>query len=198
MPLPHFTQLQSTNVNFEPVYNNLFEITFILPTLLQAEGRDPILLMENATSVDLPVGPTIGTAEQKFKFMGRKFLKFVDDTTTEFNIKFNVNQDENGSIFNYNTLKSWYDKAWDHTTGATMYKRDLVGTVIVNQHDKQGFIIRRITFHNCQMSEITNFSSLDWGSGDIQDVSAKWIADYWTEEKIDNDFEFNVGNILEE
>ena len=198
MPLPHFTQLQSTNVNFEPVYNNLFEITFILPTLLQAEGRDPILLLENATSVTLPVGPTIGEQKQKFKFMDRAYLTFVDTTTANVGIKFNANVDENGSIFNYNTLKSWYDKAWDHTTGATMYKRDLVGTIIVNQHDKQGFIIRRVTFHNCQMKEITDFDGLDWSSTDIQSITANWIADYWTEEKIDNDFEFQVGNILEE
>ena len=42
MPLPHFTQLQMTGSPGghgtqpqEPVYMNLFEITFVLPTILQ-------------------------------------------------------------------------------------------------------------------------------------------------------------------
>ena len=60
MPLPHFTQLLVTGSPGgpgtkpqEPVYLNLFEITFILPTILQAQGRDPILMLQQANSVTL-------------------------------------------------------------------------------------------------------------------------------------------------
>jgi hypothetical protein len=54
MPLPHFTQLQGVGspggpgtLPDEVVYTNLFEVTFILPVILQAQGRDPILLLQN-------------------------------------------------------------------------------------------------------------------------------------------------------
>ena len=55
MPLPHFTQLLNTGspggpgtLPDEVVYTNLFEITFVLPVILQAQGRNPILLLQNA------------------------------------------------------------------------------------------------------------------------------------------------------
>ena len=60
MPLPHYTQLEMTGSPGgpgtqpqEPVYMNLFEITFILPVILQAQGRDPILLLQQAKKFDM-------------------------------------------------------------------------------------------------------------------------------------------------
>jgi hypothetical protein len=65
----------------EPVYKNLFEITFILPTILQAQGRDPIMLLQQATSVNLDLTPDIPTAEQKFKYSSRMFVGTPDTTS---------------------------------------------------------------------------------------------------------------------
>jgi len=49
MPLPHFTNISNVGSPGgpgtspeEPVYTNLFEITFVLPTLLQAQGRNTL------------------------------------------------------------------------------------------------------------------------------------------------------------
>ena len=60
MPLPHFTRLITTGSPGGPgtkpqevVYMNLFEVTFVLPTILQAQGRDPILMLQNALKIDL-------------------------------------------------------------------------------------------------------------------------------------------------
>jgi len=197
MPLPHFTQLQSTNVNFEPVYPSLFEITFVLPTLLQEEGRDPLVMLENATNVTLPLTPDITPTEQRFKFSTRRYLTLPESTHMDFDINFNLNVNEDGAVFIWNTLKSWYDKVWNSQNGSTMYKRDLVGTVVVNQHDKKGFVIRRVTYQNAQLMGIGEIA-LDWTNNTsiVEPVQVNFTADYWTDEYIDNDFEITPDNIL--
>jgi hypothetical protein len=192
MPLPHFSNLQTTSTFNEPVYPSLYEVVFILPTLLQ--GRDDIVLLENATKVgglDLQPDITADTS-QRFKHSNRAYLTLPDDTTKAFDIEFNVNQNGQGSIFVWNTLKAWYDLAWNSQDGTTHYKADLTGSVIVNQHDKKGFVIRRVTLHNAQLLGVGDpgTNELDWSSNTsiVSSVSAKFISDYWTDEYIDDQF----------
>jgi hypothetical protein len=171
----------------EPVYLNLFEITFILPTILQAQGRDPLLLLEQAVSVNLDLTKDIEIKDQRFKYSTRAFVTMPTMTHIEFDIKFNVNVNEKGSMETWNTLKAWYDLVWNSQNGRLHYKSDIIGTIIVNQHDKKGVVLRRVTFQNCQMKGVDTFS-LDWGSTEILQVSAKFVADYWIDEYIDGNF----------
>lgn len=196
MPLPHFTQLQMTGSPGgpgtnpeEPVYLNLFEITFILPTILQAQGRDPIMMLQQANKVTLALTEAIGVATQKFKYSTRAFMQTPEKTHVEFDITFNVNVDQNGSMTVWNTLKAWYDTVWNSQNGSLNYKSDIIGTIIVNQHDKKGVVLRRVTFQNCQIKNIAGYD-LSWANaGDIlADVSAGFVADYWVDEYIDGNF----------
>jgi hypothetical protein len=173
------------------VYKNLFEITFVLPTILQAQGRDPVLLLQQATSVSLAaLTPEIATSKQRFKYSERAFLNAGPAATTaDVSIKFNVNVNNQGSMETWNALKAWYDLAWNSQNGYLHYKADTIGTIIVNQHDKKGLVLRRVTFQNCQLQSLSDFGSLAWAQGgDIDDVSVKWISDYWVDEYIDNNF----------
>jgi hypothetical protein len=196
MPLPHFTQLRSTNTNFEPVYPSLFEITFILPAILQAQGRDPIMMLENATNIDFPVTPDITAVSQRFKYTTRVYLTPPEKTDTEFSIKFNLNVNESGSIFVWNTLKAWYDLVWNSQNGSVSYKRDIIGTIIANQHDKKGFVIRRVTYQNVQINKLAQFS-LDWTKNTeiMEPIESGFVSDYWIDEYIDNSFQFNPPSI---
>ncbi len=196
MPLPHFTQLQMTGSPGgpgtnpeEPVYLNLFEITFILPTILQAQGRDPIMMLQQANKVSLNLTEAIGVATQKFKYSTRAFMQTPEKTHVEFDITFNVNVDQNGSMTIWNTLKAWYDLVWNSQNGSLNYKADIIGTIIVNQHDKKGVVLRRVTFQNCQIKNIGGYDVSWSGAGDIlSDVSAGFVADYWIDEYIDGNF----------
>ncbi len=195
-PLPHFTQLQMTGSPGgpgtnpeEPVYLNLFEITFILPTILQAQGRDPIMMLQQANKVSLNLTEAIGVATQKFKYSTRAFMQTPEKTHVEFDITFNVNVDQNGSMTIWNTLKAWYDLVWNSQNGSLNYKSDIIGTIIVNQHDKKGVVLRRVTFQNCQIKNIGGYDVSWSGAGDIlSDVSAGFVADYWIDEYIDGNF----------
>lgn len=195
MPLPHFTNI--TNVGSpggpgtkpeEPVYLNLFEITFILPVILQAQGRNPLLLLENATNINLDLTKPIETVTQRFKYSTRAFMKAGPaQTHVEFDINFQISVNDGGAMENWNTLRSWYDLVWNSQTGYLHYKSDIIGTVIVNQHDKKGFVLRRVTFQNAQIKGVSG-ADLKWDGGDIWSVKADFVADYWIDEYIDNNF----------
>jgi len=197
MPLPHFTQLQMTGSPGgpgtqpqEPVYLNLFEITFVLPTILQAQGRDPVLLLQQAKKIDLGItNKDIAVSEQRFKYSTRAFLNAGPDKShVEFEIPFNVNVNNQGSMETWNTLRSWYDLVWNSQNGYLHYKADIIGTIIVNQHDKKGLVLRRVTFQNCQIISVSS-PSMDWsGQGIWEEALAKFVADYWIDEYIDNGF----------
>ena len=194
MPLPHYTQLEMTGSPGgpgtkpqEPVFLNLFECTFVLPTILSAQKRDASLLLQQATNVTLDLTPAIETAKQRFKYSTRVFMKTPDHTDAEFNIKFNVNVNEAGSMETWNTLKAWYDLVWNSQNGTLHYKADTIGTIIVNQHDKKGLVLRRVTFQNAQIASVGS-AELSWESSDIWGVEAKFVADYWIDEYIDGSF----------
>ena len=199
MPLPHFTQLINTGspggpgtLPDEVVYLNLFEITFVLPVILQAQGRNPILLLQNALKIDMNLTEfDVAIKEQRFKYSTRQFLTSPTKTAGTFNITFNVNVNQQGSMETWNALKAWYDLVFNSQNGSLHYKSDIIGTVIVNQHDKKGVVLRRVTFQNVQINKLAGYA-LDWASANImENLQADFIYDYFIDEYIDNNFTIN-------
>ena len=202
MGLPHFTNISNVGspggpgtLPDEVVYLNLFEITFILPVLLQAQGRDPILLLENATKVNLGSANLtafdVGQAQQRYKYSTREFLTTPTKTSGEITIPFQVNVNNQGSMETWSTLKSWYDLVFNSQNGSLHYKSDIIGTIIVNHHDKKGVVLRRVTFQNCQLKSLSGYD-LVWASNAIvPDVTAVYIYDYFIDEYIDQQFTIN-------
>ena len=199
MPLPHYTQIQGVGspggpgtLPDEVVYKNLFEITFILPVLLQAQGRDPILLLQNATKIALNLTEfDVTQKQQRFKYSTRVFQTTPSKTDGEISIPIQINVNQQGSIENWNTMKAWYDLVFNSQNGALHYKSDLIGTIIVNQHDKKGVVLRRVTFQNCQTKKVAG-DELDWSQNDIVgEVICDFVYDYFIDEYIDNNFTIN-------
>lgn len=199
MPLPHYTQLLNVGspggpgtLPDEVVYLNLFEITFVLPVILQAQGRNPILLLQNALNVDFNLTEfDIAVKEQRFKYSTRQFLTTPTKTAGSFNIKFNVNVNQQGSMETWDAMKAWYDLVFNSQNGSLHYKSDIIGTVIVNQHDKKGVVLRRVTYQNVQISKLAGYS-LDWvQNGIIENLQVDFIYDYFIDEYIDNNFTIN-------
>ena len=199
MGLPHFTKVINSGspggpgtLPDEVVYLNLFEITFILPVLLQAQNRDPILLLQNATKVNLGganlTAFDVGQASQRYKYSTREFLTTPNKTSGEISIPFQVNVNQQGSMETWATMKAWYDLVFNSQNGALHYKSDIIGTIIVNQHDKKGVVLRRVTFQNCQLKTLSGWD-LDWASnGIVPDVTGVFVYDYFIDEYIDQNF----------
>lgn len=199
MPLPHYTQIQGVGspggpgtLPDEVLYKNLFEITFILPVLLQAQGRDPILLLQNATKINLNLTEfDVAVKQQRFKYSTRVFQTTPTKTDGTLSIPIQLNVNQQGSIENWNTMKAWYDLVFNSQNGALHYKSDIIGTIIVNQHDKKGVVLRRVTFQNVQITKVAAFE-LDWASNDIiGEVACDFVYDYFIDEYIDNNFTIN-------
>jgi hypothetical protein len=102
-------------------------------------------------------------------------------------MSFNVNVNDTGSMETWNIMKSWYDLVWNSQNGYLHYKADIVGTIIVNQHDKKGVVLRRLTFQNAQIKSIGN-PAFDWSQGEIWSFDSTFVADYWIDEYIDQNF----------
>jgi hypothetical protein len=199
MPLPHYTQISNVGspggpgtMPDEVVYTNLFEVTFILPTILQAQKRDALLLLENATKISLNLTEhDVAEKVQRFKYSTRAFYATPAKTHGNLTIPFQVNVNNNGSMEVWNTLKAWYDLLFNSQNGSLHYKSDIIGTIIVNQHDKKGVVLRRVTFQNCQLFKVQGYD-LDWASnGIIENVAAEFVYDYFIDEYIDSGFSIN-------
>ena len=190
MALPHFDNTTPTATNNEePIYPNLFEITFNFPDLGLGEIEQEIMML-NTTKISGHVStPTLNTAKQQFKYSGRMFIMppTVDQTIVEsLIINYEINVDDNFSIKTWNMMKLWYDKIWNSQTGELHYKRDIVGTITTHLHDREGVVIRRIEYRNVQIKGLNGgFEDLDWSHGDIARGSAEFIADYWVDQYFD-------------
>lgn len=182
MPLPHFSQVTSHNSKWEPSYKNLFEVEILLPEeIASRNSNSKILLLENTTSAKMPSYPTLTTTSQKYKYSTRLFVGFPDSTSiTDLSFNFNVNQNDNKQLFTFRMIKDWYDLVWNNEDGSSNYKSKIVGEIIVYQHDREGEIIRRVTYHNCQITGFSGVEELQWGGGaEIHELTATFAVDYF-------------------
>jgi hypothetical protein len=182
MPLAHFTAVDSHHEKWEPIHPNLYEVTVILPAVLQSIHPNAThLLLENSVTATMPTYPTLATQEQRFKYSTRIFVMMPDTTSAkDMKFGFNLNQNDDYQIFCFKILKDWYDLAWNNETGTLHYKKNLVGDVIIHQHDKEGKVIRRVTYHNTMMTGFSGMETLDWSTtADIMKLEASFVADYW-------------------
>jgi len=149
------------------------------------------LLLQQATSIDINTSDLtrdLGSSQQRFKFSTREYLLTPTETDGEINIKFNVNVNQQLNMEIFTTLKAWYDLLWNSQNGSMHYKSDLIGTIIVNHHDKKGYVLRRVTYQNCQINNL-NYKDLDWSQqGIIESIDAKFYWDYFIDEYIDGGF----------
>lgn len=181
MPLPHFTNIASHNRIWEPVYKNLYEVVIILPPAIAAlHGTEAqTILLENTTKIKFPVYPDITTQSQRFKYSTRLFMTFPEKTDTQVDIEFNMNVDDAYQVRTFRMMKDWYDLVWNNEDGSVHYKKNIISDIIVHAHDKEGHVIRRVTYHNAQITNFTGWEDLDWSSNEIAALSTKFVADYW-------------------
>lgn len=182
MPLAHFTVIDSHKEKWEPVHPNLFEVTIILPQVLQSIHPNAThLLLENTLEAPMPTYPELKSVSQRFKYSTRLFLMTPDSTSIEdMAIKFNINQNNDYQMFVFKILKDWYDLGWNNETGTIHYKKNLVGDIVIHQHDREGKVIRRVSYHNCMLKKWEGMETLSWETNTaVLDMTAHWAVDYF-------------------
>ncbi len=189
MALAHFNNVTPTSTNnYEPLYGNLFEITFQFPSILGFKNNqtEMNMMMLNARNIKLDLTKDLTKHAQYFKYSGRQFLntKKENSIIEDMTIDFNVNVDDKFSMTTWNLLKKWYDLAWNSQTGELHYKREMIGEIIVHVHDRQGVVLRRVEFKNVQLYGVKE-QEFTWDEEKILDTQAKFIADYFVDQYFD-------------
>ena len=181
MALPHFNKAKASKNLYEPVHQNLFEVTFLPPN--GVSGADLLLEHVNTVGGLDGVNPAVEAIGQKYKFSDRSYAGMPGQTFIDVAINFSLNLNEANQMYIYKTLRDWYKKIYDPATGAMGLKKDYVGTLIIVMYDRQGNIHRKLTFLDCfPTGNPATMDGLDYSAADPIAMDMTWKSNNWIEE----------------
>lgn len=176
--LSHYQNSLSAINKFEPVFLNQFEVTIIPPA---AVAGGEILLQHVTKCSGLSLDKNPGLATQKYKFAKRNYAGAKPEQTyMDLSLSFNINLNDDNSMYVFKTLRQWSDLIYNPLTGAMGLKNDYTGTIVVSIFNKQGDVFRRITCRDTFPTKALNPMSLNYTSTDIYKIDdMAWAVDYW-------------------
>lgn len=179
--LPHYRNSFASVNNFEPVYLSQFEVLLQPPPSVGGWN----LVMEQVLSVKgVEVNKMPEVVPQKYKSATRSFSGgMVADTSIEVELSFEVNLDDNNSMYVYKALRKWCDIIYDPLTGRMGLKKDYVGgPMIINYFNKNGDIFRQVQMPTVFPTTAIPAIESDFNSNDVYKIDGfKFKADYWEE-----------------
>jgi len=181
MGLPHYSQDQTSGRgrNFEPVQQNLFEVTILPPA---GVSNAPLMLQHINSISGLDLYKEVGVIEQKYKFATRSFATTPDNTSIDVTLNFSLNLNEANQAYLYKSMRQWYNLRYDPNTGAMGLKKDYVGTIVVVQFNRAGDIFRTVTLEDCQITSALGFTTeLNYETLDAASLEVVWRCDAWKE-----------------
>lgn len=184
MALPHYTQSKASINKYEPVYQNLFELTLISPVAIGGTFDTPLMLqhIESIEGVD-GTNPNIDAITQKFKFSDRSFAGMPAQTYIDLQVVATVNLNRSNEAYVYKQIRDWYKLAYDPITAEMGLKIDYTGSAIVTQYNRKGDIFRKVTFKDVFVTGQLGFTnSLSVENPEAAKVTFTLRTDYWTEE----------------
>lgn len=175
--LSHIENSKAGRDLHEPVTGNLFKCTLIPPSTVS--GAE--ILTEAIRSLTGWKNPGPEAIQQQFQTSRRNYASSDVDDTQVLTGTFELNLDEQNSFYVYNIMKAWKNTVRNPLTGEEGLKKDYVGKIIVENHNRAGDIFWTRTLHNAFITG--NFEGLDpdYGSPDPQQLAVTLTADYYTE-----------------
>lgn len=183
--LPHFISSKASVNKYEPVYVNQFEVMITPPSVIPVPAGIPgngNILLEQVKSIQgLTVDMNPGEIFQKYKNAKRYYAgaKPTRSTALDLNVRFEVNLDSNNSMYVYKVMRQWSDLINNPLTGAMGLKVDYTGTIVVNVFNKTGNVHRKLTLHNCFISNNLSGMAPDYIGTNIYELSVDFSADYF-------------------
>lgn len=182
--LPHYTSSKASVNKFEPVFLNQFEVTLTPPAPVGVAAGNPgngNILLEQVTRVNgLQVDQNPGEITQQYKFAKRYYSGAAPARTgLDVDIEFEINLDDNNSMFVFKTLRQWSDLIYNPLTGAMGLKKDYTGNILINVFNKAGDVFRKINLRDCfPMTPITEMG-LNYTQTGIYKINVTWAVDYF-------------------
>lgn len=189
MPLPHITNTPSGINKYEPLYKNIFEVSFTLPRPLQDEfNADIAILSSQVLSISgLDVADKgVERTSQKGYGVTRSYLNSkIDDTSFDITVTFALNLRNGTDNFVYKLLKAWKNLGYNLETGETALKTDYTADFMkIQVGNRAGDINREII-----MKDVFIFGGLagmnDYGydNQDLATLEVHFSSD-WAQETV--------------
>ena len=182
--LSHFTSAKAAVNKFEPVFTNQFEVLITPPASVvppQGNPNNGNILLEQVKSIQ-GLAPDIspGEVSQMYK-NAKRYYSGHKPTTTGFDltIAFEVNLDDNNSMYVHKVMRQWADLIYNPLTGAYGLKRDYTGSIVISVFNKAGDVFRRITCKDCFISEPLTPMELTYTGQTLYSLSVKWAVDHF-------------------
>jgi len=181
--LPHYKNSKAGMEQFEPVYLNLFQVSLIPPPGVTVWDKE--LIIENVIKV---TGMTTDKLpeqliQQTFKGHKRSYAgSLVSTTHVDVTIEFEVNVNNDNSMYVYKALRRWSDLVYDPLTGAMTPKLSYASKqslLTVHLYKKNGDIIRTWIYPSVFPSQALAEMPLDYGSQTNYKATMKFRSDYW-------------------
>lgn len=188
MSLPHITNSEAGRNLYDPVFKNIFEVYFSLPTPLQAQfGKDTLLITEHVTKINglaaLNRAPATGT--QKFMGTDRTFIQpKVDATSAEIEVTLNLNLRNKTDNYIYKLFRAWAALGYNQETGERHLKSDYCAEYLkISIANQAGDIYREVTFKDVMMNGPIQGSQedLDYETVEALELVVKFKSDWWKE-----------------
>ena len=184
--LPHVLDVESGYNRYDPNHSSVFEVYITLPTALDIEQADEVLLTEQVTKVDgldnLQKDAVSGS--QKFFGVDVSFKNpTLESTRAEFTIEFNLNLRNVTDNFVLRIFKLWKNLNYNLADGTRTLKADYIADNIrISEANRDGTIWRSILFHDVLLESITGIDTLDYSDNEARKLQVKFISDYWSED----------------
>lgn len=178
--LPHYDNSKASKNLYEPMHQNLFEVTFLVPGLAGSE-----LLIEHVNTVSGLDGlnPAIDPVEQKYKFADRSYAGMPAQTFVDIPINFSLNLNDANQAYIYKTLQNWYKRIYNPLTGEMGLKKDYVGDIIIVEYNRTGDIYRKVTLRDCfPTGQPTGLDTREYATPDPLTIEMTFRCDHWDEE----------------
>lgn len=182
MALPHYLNSRPSIKNYEPVYQNIYEVSLLPPA--SVSGGE--LLLEHVRSISgLEQDFGSPAVTQEFKEAGRSYASGrPDQTFVDLSMTFSLNLNDNNEMYTYKALRSWYRAAYNPLTGEKGLKKDYVGSIVVTMANRKGDIFWQRTFHECFPTGNVPALDLDYSGGEPLELSGVVFRCDWWEENI--------------
>jgi len=181
MAYSHFKNSKASTKKYEPIYLNTFEVLLTPPAGISpgvGNGGGNLMLehVKKVTGLDFDKNP--GVVEQNYKFSKRRYAGAKPETTTvDITIDFEINLNENNSMYIFDTLRKWSNIVYDPMTGAMGLKSEYSGSALISIPNKKGDIFRKIRIPNFWPMSAINAMELDYQSTELYSISLTFAGE---------------------
>jgi hypothetical protein len=182
--LPHYKNSKAGMEQFEPVYMNLFQVSLIPPPGVTVWDKE--LIIENVISVKgmaVDQNPDQQVI-QTFKGHKRSYAgSLVTNTYVDVALSFEVNINNDNSMYVYKALRRWCDLVRDPLTGAMTPKLSYASKqslMTIHLYKKNGDIVRTWIYPSVFPISPLPVMDLDYTQQTNYKIDGfKFRADYW-------------------